>query len=92
MILFFLPGSPDNPRPLLSKGLIRFSEEEQIALRQRLEADDSEKKGGSQGMRIPLHVVGKTILHYRRWPHYLSTALVFSTWSPLTTYSPSIIL
>lgn len=34
----------------------------------------------------------KTLLHHKRWPHYLSTSLVFSTWSPLTTYTPSIYL
>lgn len=92
MLLFLLPGSPDNPRPLLFKGIVRFTDEEQTVLRRRLEIDDAEKKGGSQGMIIPLRVVGKTLLHYRRWPHFVSTALVFSTWSPLTTYSPTIIL
>ncbi|KAJ3455954.1 hypothetical protein MRS44_017436 [Fusarium solani] len=29
---------------------------------------------------------------YRRWPHYVSTLAVFSTFSPLSTYSPSIIM
>jgi hypothetical protein len=61
-------------------------------LRARLEREDSEKKGGAQGMRIPLKVVWKTLGNYRRWPHYLATACVFSTWSPLTTYTPSIML
>ena len=43
-------------------------------------------------MRIPLKVVWQTVSHYRRWPHYISTFVVFSTWSPLTTYTPSIIM
>ncbi|KAK2805633.1 hypothetical protein FQN51_009136 [Onygenales sp. PD_10] len=88
----FLPGSPDNPKPLVSKGLIRFSETEQLILKTRLESDDAEKKDGSQGLRIPLRTVGKTVLYYRRWPHFIATACVFSTWSPLTTYSPTIIM
>ncbi|KAK2781068.1 hypothetical protein FQN53_000830 [Emmonsiellopsis sp. PD_33] len=91
-ILVFLPGSPDNPKPLVSKGLIRFSETEQLILKTRLESDDAEKKDGSQGLRIPLRTVGKTVLYYRRWPHFIATACVFSTWSPLTTYSPTIIM
>ncbi|KAK2745155.1 hypothetical protein FQN55_006279 [Onygenales sp. PD_40] len=91
-ILVFLPGSPDNPKPLVSKGLIRFSEMEKLILRTRLESDDAEKKDGSQGLRIPLRTVGKTVLYYRRWPHFIATACVFSTWSPLTTYSPTIIM
>ena len=90
LLLFALPGGPDNARPLLFGGLIRFSEEEASILRARLEREDSEKKGGAQGMRIPLKVVWKTLRHYRRWSHYLATACVFATWSPLTTYTPSI--
>ncbi|OJD14639.1 hypothetical protein AJ78_05036 [Emergomyces pasteurianus Ep9510] len=92
LILLFLPGSPDNPRPLGSKGFVRFTEDEITSLQRRLEYDDSKKKGGSQGLQIPLRLVWKTILYYRRWPHFISTAFVFSTWSPLTTYSPSIIM
>ncbi|PGH02230.1 hypothetical protein AJ79_07679 [Helicocarpus griseus UAMH5409] len=92
LILLFLPGSPDNPKPLVSKGLIRFTEDEAIILQKRLEYDNSEKKGGSQGLQIPLRLVWKTILYHRRWPHFISTACVFSTWSPLTTYSPTIIM
>ncbi|PGH33882.1 hypothetical protein GX50_03282 [[Emmonsia] crescens] len=90
--LLYLPGSPDNPQLLVSKGLVRFTEDEATLLQKRLEYDDSEKKGGSQGLQIPLRLVWKTILYYRRWPHFISTACAFSTWSPLTTYSPSIIM
>ncbi|KAL7621774.1 hypothetical protein AAE478_009101 [Parahypoxylon ruwenzoriense] len=92
MLLLLLPGSPDTPKPLLSPGLIRFSPTEQGILERRLELEDSEKRGGAQGQRIPLELVWKTIRHYRRWPHFVSTFAVFSTWSPLTTYTPSIIV
>lgn len=92
VLLFFLPGSPDIPRPLLSSGLIKFSEQEQRILTRRLENDDSENRGGAQGLQIPLKIVWRTVSQYRRWPHYVSTFVVFSTWSPLTTYTPSIIM
>ncbi|KAH8898179.1 MFS general substrate transporter [Thozetella sp. PMI_491] len=92
VLLFFLPGSPDVPRPLLSPGLVRISAPQQEILQRRLEKDDSEQRFGAQGLRIPPSVVWRTVAHYRRWPHYVSTFAVFSTWSPLTTYTPSIIV
>lgn len=92
ILLLFLPGSPDIPRPLLSPGLIKFSESEQRILIQRLENDSSENKAGAQGLQIPLKIVWRTVSQYRRWPHYVSTFVVFSTWSPLTTYTPSIVM
>jgi len=92
VLLFLLPGSPDSPRPLLSPGAIHFSEGEQKILQRRLEVDDSEKRQGAQGMHIPWKLVWKTLSHYRRWPHFVSTFAAFSTWSPLTTYTPSIIM
>lgn len=42
--------------------------------------------------RISLEVVWKTLTNVQKWPHFLATACVFSTWSPLTTYTPSIIM
>lgn len=90
LLLFLLPGSPDQPKPLLSKGLVRFTLREQAILQQRLAQDDVHKRGGAQGLDIPWKLIRKTLLHYERWPHFLSTSFVFSTWSPLTTYTPSI--
>ncbi|EXJ92619.1 hypothetical protein A1O3_01171 [Capronia epimyces CBS 606.96] len=90
LLLFLLPGSPDQPRPLLSKGLVRLTPQDQFILIKRIERDDVYKRGGAQGLAIPWKTVKRTILHYRRWPHFLSTSLVFSTWSPLITYTPSI--
>ncbi|KAK0671294.1 hypothetical protein QBC41DRAFT_386394 [Cercophora samala] len=46
----------------------------------------------SEESHIPLAVVWKTVKHSRRWLHFVSTFCVFSTWSPLTTYTPSIIM
>ena len=92
LLLLLLPGSPDEPRPLLESGLFAFTEKEFCILRERLEEDDSEKRAGAQGMAISWKLVRQTVLHYKRWPSYLSTFCVFATWSPLTTYTPSIFL
>ncbi|KAF2029768.1 MFS general substrate transporter [Setomelanomma holmii] len=91
-LLFLLPGSPDQPRPLLSPGLIRFRDTDREALQQRLQVDDLDRKPGSQGLHIPPSLVWKTVKHYRRWAHFVSTFAVFSTWSSLTTYTPTIIM
>ncbi|KAK8162690.1 inner membrane transporter yfaV [Phyllosticta citrichinensis] len=91
-LIFLLPGSPDTPDPLLSPGIIRFKGSEREILQKRLELDDDERRGGAQGMRIPPKLVWKTILRWKRWPHFLSSFAVFSTWSPLTTYTPTIIM
>lgn len=41
---------------------------------------------------LPLAEVWRTILNIRKWPHFLATASVFATWSPLTTYTPSVMM
>ncbi|KAF2714586.1 MFS general substrate transporter [Pleomassaria siparia CBS 279.74] len=92
LLLFLLPGSPDNPRPLLSAGLIRFSPTDRDAIIHRIEKADPGRKHGAQGLQIPLSLVWKTVKHYRRWAHFLSTFTVFSTWTPLITYTPTIIM
>lgn len=92
MFVFLLPGSPDTPKPMGSPGLVRFSKDQQEVLQRRLDVDDTGKKRGTHGLEIPWALVWKTVSHYRRWPHYVSTFCVFSTWSPLTTYTPSIIM
>ena len=89
VFLFFIPGSPDCPKPLLSPGLIRFTDADQQVLQERLAG---ENRGGAQGLVIPLKVVWRAVSQYYRWPHFISTFVVFSTWSPLTTYTPSIIM
>ena len=92
IMLLFLPGSPEHPRPLFCKGLIRISESEGVLLQQRIANETPDKKYRSQHLSITPAVVWKTVCHWRRWPHLISTSLVFSTWSPLTTYTPSIIV
>nr|XP_036579614.1 major facilitator superfamily transporter [Colletotrichum truncatum]KAF6787222.1 major facilitator superfamily transporter [Colletotrichum truncatum] len=92
MFIFLLPGSPDTPKPMGSPGIVRFSSTEQDILQKRLDSDGDEKKRGVNGIEIPWALVWKTVSHYKRWPHYISTFCVFSTWSPLTTYTPSIIM
>ncbi|KAK4208747.1 inner membrane transporter yfaV [Rhypophila decipiens] len=92
IILLFLPGTPDKPRPLLSSGIIRFTESDAHTLRERLQRDEQGKAPEAQGMHISLQVVWTTVSHYKRWPHFISTFAVFSTWSPLTTYTPSIMV
>ncbi|OCF30881.1 hypothetical protein I316_07514 [Kwoniella heveanensis BCC8398] len=91
LLFFFLPGTPNRPRPLGSAGLVHFTEEDKEILTARLELDDQERHETNRSP-IPLRLVWKTLCHYKRWPHYISTFCVFSTWSPLTTYTPSIIL
>jgi sugar phosphate permease len=41
---------------------------------------------------ISFRLIWKTLTNITRWPHFIATACVFSTWSPLTTYTPSIIM
>ncbi|KFY44973.1 hypothetical protein V494_01226 [Pseudogymnoascus sp. VKM F-4513 (FW-928)] len=92
LIGFLLPGSPERPRPLFFEGLVRISESDGELLQQRIAADLPNKSYEPQHIRITPAKVWKTISHWRRWPHLVSTSLVFSTWSSLTTYTPSIIM
>ncbi|KAL4937066.1 hypothetical protein BDV06DRAFT_232805 [Aspergillus oleicola] len=94
LLLLVLPTSPQLPRPLFFKGLVQFSKIEQLILTSRLDQSQSRTQNESTTPRrgIPLSTVRKTVLNYRRWPHFLATACVFSTWSPLTTYTPSIMM
>ncbi|KAF4472984.1 hypothetical protein FALBO_121, partial [Fusarium albosuccineum] len=88
LLLLFLPESPCTPRPLAGPGLVRWSSVEQDILQQRVEVPGRV----TSGKAIEWVTVWKTLSQYRRWPHYVSTLAVFSTFSPLSTYSPSIIM
>ncbi|KAL3462217.1 major facilitator superfamily domain-containing protein [Aspergillus heterothallicus] len=94
LLLLVLPTSPQRPRPLFLNGLIRFSEREQYILTARQGYENRPSSNADENHRsgIPLETVRKTLLNYRRWPHFISTACVFATWSPLTTYTPSIMM
>lgn len=74
------------------QGAVRISEPDGALLQQRIEADIPNKSYEPQHMRITPAKVWKTVSHWRRWPHLVSTSLVFSTWSSLTTYTPTIIM
>ncbi|KAL4786965.1 major facilitator superfamily domain-containing protein [Aspergillus varians] len=91
LLLVVLPTSPQRPKPLFFSGLIRFSDRDQYILTARLGLENTPSSTNTRP-GIPLSTVRKTILNYHRWPHFISTACVFSTWSPLTTYTPSIIM
>ncbi|KAJ5951593.1 uncharacterized protein N7479_010006 [Penicillium vulpinum] len=39
---------------------------------------------------ISFKFVWDTLTNIRKWPHFIATGCVFATWSPLTTYTPSI--
>ncbi|OKL57510.1 hypothetical protein UA08_07242 [Talaromyces atroroseus] len=92
LFLLFLPGSPAVPRPLLSSGLVKFSDSDKEILTARLNNPDEGNPEDNRGARISLQIVWKTVSNYRRWLHFVSSFAVFSTWSPLTTYTPSIIM
>ncbi|KAF9893539.1 hypothetical protein FE257_010851 [Aspergillus nanangensis] len=96
LLLLAFPGSPTTRNPQALQGFIRFTDTDRKILTIRNLSENmnhNEKKPSRHRRRtIPLPVVWKTLLHYRRWPHYISTACVFSTWSPLTTYTPSIMM
>jgi hypothetical protein len=92
LLLLLLPGSPERPRPLFFNGIIQISPEEGVTLQKRIAADSPDLLYKAQHISITAKKVWKTILHWQRWPHLIATSLVFSTWSPLTTYTPTIIM
>ncbi|XHF98469.1 hypothetical protein AWENTII_002017 [Aspergillus wentii] len=82
MLISFLPERKDNR---LESTIQKSDSEQEIA-----SVDQSTSKSPAQ--HIPIDVVWKTLTDIRKWPHFIATACVFATWSPLTTYSPSIIM
>lgn len=54
--------------------------------------DNSKFNPNAHEQAISWKEVWNTMGNVRKWPHFLATACVFSTWSPLTTYTPSIIM
>ncbi|KAE8152238.1 vitamin H transporter [Aspergillus avenaceus] len=89
LILLFLPRSPENPNPyLLKRSWVKFTNQDRDILATRALRRDSvsEKKAS------PTAGILKAMLNYRRWPHFLLAPCTFSTWSPLTTYTPTIVM
>ncbi|KAL4860973.1 hypothetical protein BDV12DRAFT_191390 [Aspergillus spectabilis] len=104
-ILFFGMFGGNAISPLLGAGILRlhdsggltgwkyiFLKREQHILTSRQGTENKPSSEHKARSGIPLAVVRKSVLNYRRWPHFISTACVFATWSPLTTYTPSIIM
>ncbi|KAK4504409.1 hypothetical protein PRZ48_005325 [Zasmidium cellare] len=91
IMTLLLPASIDDPEPIFGPGLLRLSEDEKDILRQRIQ-DDSDRDGTLARVKINLNRVWRTVSYYRRWLHYVQTFAAFSTWSSLTTYTPSIIM
>lgn len=48
LLLVLLPGSPDEPRPLLSPGIVRFSPDDQRVLQIRQSRDHGKDAGGGK--------------------------------------------
>ncbi|CCH44309.1 putative membrane protein [Wickerhamomyces ciferrii] len=86
IMLLFLPGSPKNPYPLFTKKLSLFNERDIHILQNRLDEKSSEQLNP-----IKLSHLKKTLLEWRRYPHLFATEIVFGTWAPLTTYTPTIL-
>ncbi|QRD91557.1 permease of the major facilitator superfamily [Aspergillus flavus] len=102
IILLLLPQSPSNPRPyLLKRGVISFSPEDRDILLTRTSRREGESESEIESETpskthhsSPAYKsnIKKALLNYRRWPHFLLAPCVFSTWSPLTTYTPTIMM
>ncbi|KAJ5496160.1 hypothetical protein N7463_008147 [Penicillium fimorum] len=41
---------------------------------------------------ISVRLIWQTLTDIQKWPHFIATGCVFATWSPLTTYTPSIFM
>ncbi|EJP64157.1 inner membrane transport protein yfaV [Beauveria bassiana ARSEF 2860] len=80
----------DEASPLVGPGIVRLSSAEKELLQSRLAAEKGPQKEDEEVMDWQL--IWRVVSHYRRWPTYVSSFCVFSTWSPLTTYTPSIIM
>lgn len=85
MLLSFLPER-QNIRPNTPAHKESSEDEE------KQPSDITIQESPSQSQHISLEVVWKTLTNIQKWPHFLATACVFATWSPLTTYTPTIIM
>ena len=96
MMFFFLPSLPEttvavpktadtseSSSSVTSQEVISWTSDETKTATREV---DTETKDFNFGL------VWKTITQYRRWLHFIASFCVFSTWSPLTTYTPSIIM
>ncbi|KAK7908682.1 hypothetical protein PG985_015985 [Apiospora marii] len=96
MMFFFLPGLPDTDTVAVPK-TADTSESSSASGQEGVSwtSSDTRAKAGeghAEMKDFDFGLVWKTITQYRRWPHFIASFCVFSTWSPLTTYTPSIIM
>ncbi|KAK8048303.1 hypothetical protein PG994_010033 [Apiospora phragmitis] len=95
MMFLFLPRLPDVtatvPKTVDTAESSLATRQEDISWTSR------ETKTGARGIDAEMEdfnfgLVWKTLTYYRRWLHFIASFCIFSTWSPLTTYTPSIIM
>lgn len=95
MMFLFLPKLPTTTAAKIT-GAVESSSSATTS-QEEISWTGSESKSTAKGTDAEMKdfnfgVVWKTITHYRRWLHFVASFCVFSTWSPLTTYTPSIIM
>ncbi|KAK7949632.1 transporter [Apiospora saccharicola] len=96
MMFFFLPGVPGAsvtvPKTAdMGESSSSVTSQEEISWTSR-ESKTTTGETDTEMKDFDFDLVWKTITHYRRWLHFIASFCVFSTWSPLTTYTPSIIM
>ncbi|KAJ5216641.1 uncharacterized protein N7498_003048 [Penicillium cinerascens] len=76
--------------------VLMFFLPERDTLKSTLEIDEhlenESRAKEATARKIPIKTVWKTLTNFHKWPHFVATACIFSTWSPLTIYTPSILL
>lgn len=85
VLMSLLPNSPYHVKTLTGFSFVHFSNHDAYILKERVA-----ENGNKPGSHISFHAMIRTILYWKRWPHFVATALVFGTWSPFTTYTPTI--
>ncbi|CEJ59837.1 hypothetical protein PMG11_08440 [Penicillium brasilianum] len=88
-----LPSPHGTPRLKSRNGLLSSflrASYEQVSQHECETANGWSIEGADRQLRVA--EVWRIITCIQKWPHFLATACVFATWSPLTTYTPSIIM
>ncbi|KAK7952685.1 uncharacterized protein PG986_008413 [Apiospora aurea] len=90
MMFLFLPGLPDNTT--IAPKTVDTAVSSSATSQEDISWTSSDRGTGAEMKDFDFGLVWKTITHYRRWLHFIASFCVFSTWSPLTTYTPSTIM
>lgn len=88
LIICFLPGSPNRPRPLFFAFRV-FTDREEEIVKRRVVMDDAAKAATSR--RLTIKEVFGTLGNWRIWPHILMAICYISPTSAMSTYGPTII-